>query len=752
MSLLSELKRRNVFRVGIAYLVGSWLLMQVGDVVFDFIDGPDWAGKLLLAFLALGFVPALVFAWAYELTPEGLKRESEVDRGESMTPVTGRKLDLITIVLVVAGVGFLLFDRFYLDGGSVRSEVAPEGVRAEFPSEIGSDPALEPGQVPPPPKATDAGPQPTASPPPPEKSIAVLPFVNMSADPEQEYFSDGLAETLLHMLAQVGELRVAARTSSFQFKGQTGDVADIARKLNVVHVLEGSVRRAGNTLRVTAQLIHADDGFHLWSGTYDRELENIFAIQDEIAGSVVDALKVTLLGTPARVFAGDSTQNLDAYEEYLKGRQQLTHFSHESLPLAEAHFRRAIELDPDYLLAHVALAESYVLMANTGMYSWAEMADRIGPLAERVLELDPQSGPGQILRGYVDFGVTRRASRSLAIFERAFESAPEDDFVVQHYASFLRWAGDSRRAAEIARRALVRDPMSPLMHLNLASAYNNLELYDQALFHSRQVQVLDPASPNGYGEMAESYYNTGRFVDAIRTMHQAIEVDPSDFELPADLAMNLLAIGAVAEAARELAKALEMAPQAPLPIAAQVAMSYRQHDHEAAGLRALEAIAAGVDQRRWAGPVMLLAVREHALRAGDPGLYLNHIPSGLNVDLSDGQMGRFDGFIKLISVPVLRADGQHDLVESIIASAPGRQRWEDRTDPDLLLAVARRSPDAAIDAIRWRLRHGVFREWWLFLDSVSLDFLDGDPRLARILADIEAEMAVQRQILLGAAG
>jgi len=274
MGLVSELRRRNVFRMAVLYAVAAWLIMQVADVLIDLAKLPGGIGTSTLILLAVGFPIALIFSWFYEITPEGISLEKDISPGESITHVTGRRLDFIVISLLCAAVILFAYDKWWM------SE-------------------------------------------PPEKSIAVLPFVNMSGDLAKEYISDGMSEELLHRLAQVSELHVAARTSAFHFKNRNIAVADIAAQLGVRSVLEGSVRQAGNTIRVTAQLINASNGFHIWSKTYDRELGDIFAIQDEIATEVVDALKVTLLGGEQARLNRRPTDDLAAYDAYLHGRQMM---------------------------------------------------------------------------------------------------------------------------------------------------------------------------------------------------------------------------------------------------------------------------------------------------------------------------------------------------------------------------------------------------------------------------------------------
>ena len=296
MSLYHELKRRNVFRVAIAYLAGSWLLVEVAETVFPLFGFDDTPARIMVIVLAISFPLFLLFSWAFEITPEGLKREVEVAREHSITRFTGKKLDRIIVVLLVLAIGYFAFDKFVLD--PVEDVQIAESAHQEGRSE-----ALTESHG--------------------DKSIAVLPFVNMSSDPEQEYFSDGISEELLNLLAKIPELQVIARTSSFSYKGKDVRISDVARELNVGLVLEGSVRKVGNQVRITAQLIKADSETHLWSETYDRELDNIFEVQDEIAAAVIESLKVQLgldVQSMPRVIAA---ANIEAHDAFLRGRYLL---------------------------------------------------------------------------------------------------------------------------------------------------------------------------------------------------------------------------------------------------------------------------------------------------------------------------------------------------------------------------------------------------------------------------------------------
>ena len=294
MSFVEELKRRNVFRVAIAYMVIAWLVMQVGDTMGPALLLPEWVDSLLAFFLVLGFPVALFFAWAFELTPDGLKKDQELEAGESHWAANSRRLDRIIIVVLALALGYFAVDKLALDSGDqpIPAETAALSDNASKPIDSIDEVSA--------------------------RSIAVLPFVNMSSDPEQEYFSDGLTEELLNLLAGIDELKVAARTSSFYYKDKRNLVTlpEIAKQLAVAHLLEGSVRKSGDNIRITTQLIKADDGFHVWSKTYDRKLEDIFAIQDEIAEAVVEALKVTLLGEAPKA----RVVNTEAYELTPQGR------------------------------------------------------------------------------------------------------------------------------------------------------------------------------------------------------------------------------------------------------------------------------------------------------------------------------------------------------------------------------------------------------------------------------------------------
>jgi TolB-like protein len=333
MSFLAELKRRNVLRVAVGYAVASWLLLQITDVLSSVLGLPPLAGRFVFLLLVIGLVPVLAFAWSYQVTPEGLKR----DRGTGGGSVeTARNLDRATIAMLIAVTAMVLVDRYLPREESVQEaheDIFAESAVPETSAASRSDETHDDNTV----------------------SLAILPFTNMSPDPENEYFSDGVSEELISLLMRVDGLRVPSRTSSFAWKGQSRDIREIARELQVGHILEGSVRKAGNRVRITAQLIDTTTDTHLWSQTWDRDLEDIFAIQEDIAGHIVDSLQVVLDREAIQL---RPTENLAAYSLYLEGRQL---FQRRGDGLAEAVrlLREAVRLDPDFAEAWATLSLAY---------------------------------------------------------------------------------------------------------------------------------------------------------------------------------------------------------------------------------------------------------------------------------------------------------------------------------------------------------------------------------------------------------
>ncbi|MCH8203329.1 MAG: hypothetical protein IH996_09510 [Proteobacteria bacterium] len=482
-NLFSELKRRNVVRVGIAYLVISWVLIEVSDTIAPMMNLPEWAPNLVLYVLILGLPVALFFSWAYELTPQGVKKTAEVDADDSITPSTGRKLDFVIIGALVVALGYFAWDKF---GG-------------------GPDPG-----------AASA-----------EASIAVLPFVNLSSDPEQEYFSDGISEELLNVLAQIPDLRVAARTSSFQFKGQNRDVVEIAKQLRVAHVIEGSVRKSGTRLRITAQLIDAADGFHIWSETYDRELTDIFAIQDEIAQAIVEAL-VERLGLTAPVVPKvQAAANTEAYEAYLLGIHEMEKRGGGPLALAAEQFEKALEIDPDYVPAMARLSMTYLLLPGYDFENnpRGEMRAKALPLAEKALALDPDLPEAQAAMGFY-FAQSGDLLAAEPYLRRAIELNPS-------YATVRAWLADVNGQMgrydvqlQMLEAAVRADPLSRLAVVNLAYEYRSRKMIEKARPLIERLRSLSPFFHGGH--MAGMLEDEGRLAEAALAWLEVLVIDKNN--------------------------------------------------------------------------------------------------------------------------------------------------------------------------------------------------------------------------------
>ena len=455
MSFFTELKRRNVFRVAVAYVVASWLLLQVTDVLMQVLGLPDSTGKFVFLALVLGFVPALVVSWVYEMTPDGLKKDAGITPQDSTAVHAGRKLDRITMILALIAIGVVVVDRLIPEQAVTPSTDAQQ---AAAPIEAASPP---PNQ-----EAADRIP-----------SLAVLPFANMSPDPDNEYFADGISEELLNVLVDIEELRVPSRTSSFAFKGQNRDIRDIARELNVDHVLEGSVRKSGDRVRITAQLIDVSTDDHLWSETYDRKLEDIFAIQDEIAGNIIEALKVSLELEVSQT----PTSNLEAYTLYLQGRELFRRrTSGEHLLEADRVLREAVEKDPALAEAWATLAMVQVTLPSYTKQTWADFLGPTIEIAERALALDPGQADARLAIGQV-LGLQGKHREALELFTAVTEQHPRHSQTRLWFAIALYKAGYLKQAFEQISVAVKLDPVHGAMldwFARIALAAGRPELVD----------------------------------------------------------------------------------------------------------------------------------------------------------------------------------------------------------------------------------------------------------------------------------
>ena len=515
-SVWTELRRRNVVKVAVAYAIVGWLLVEVASVVLPTFKAPEWIMQVFTFLVIVGFPLALIFAWAFELTPEGIKREKDVDRSQSITHVTGRNIDYIIIAALVLALGFFAFDKFVLDP-SRDAELVQAATEART-SKM------------------------------PDKSIAVLAFTDLSPEGDQEYFSDGISEELLNVLAKIPGLRVAARTSSFRFKGQNLDIIDIGHQLNVAYVLEGSVRKAGSQLRITAQLVDASNGFHLWSETYDRELANIFAVQDEISAAIVNALKEHLgleVEAVPRVIAAANTE---AHAAYLRGRHLVVQRTRATIEGAVREFEKAIALDPGYALAHAELAIA-ILLLKRGSYGDLPVTEAVAsaaPHAERAMALDPALAEAHAATGFVLWD-QENLEEAVTQFEQAIQINP-------NYSNAYLWMGSlfgdrlGRYAEAFAAQEMTLrlNPLSIPTIFNIVGGLMERNRLDEA---DRELDKLASIAPSIYASLRGRLSSLGgKWANAVLGSLDGLRIDPENADAKDDLTWQFAFIGLEKEA------------------------------------------------------------------------------------------------------------------------------------------------------------------------------------------------------------
>jgi TolB-like protein/Flp pilus assembly protein TadD len=486
VSLFDELRRRNVFRVAIAYAVVAWLLLQVGDTLVPALLLPEWTNRLLALLLILGFPLALFFAWAFELTPEGIKPEKSVRRDESIAPVTGRKLDRLIIALLAIAVVYFAWDKF----------VSREDVPAES-----SITAVDPAAVPVP--DLDPGAE--------RRAVAVLPFVNISNDDEQEYFSDGLAEEVLNLLAKIPQLRVTSRSSAFSFKGKDFTIADVGEALGVNYVLEGSVRRSGDQIRVTAQLIEVASDSHLWSETWDRAFEDVFAIQDEIAEAVTSALQIQLVDDLPHVFVTDPR----AYDLYLQARELLGGQSEASALAAESLLLELLEIDPDYPPGLVLLGEAEMFLGIWLYRPLDASFERARDYAQRAIEASPTFSGAYRLLARIAFRHDRDLSLARRYIDEAIRHDPADVRAHSLATIYEALQGGNEIQVEFAQEVVRLDPLAGESYWALGHTLKLARQYDESVDAFRKMLAVSPDSTAVHAALAEVLLLAGEYEAAL---------------------------------------------------------------------------------------------------------------------------------------------------------------------------------------------------------------------------------------------
>jgi TolB-like protein/Tfp pilus assembly protein PilF len=490
-NFFAELKRRNVYKIAVAYAVVSWLLIQAASILLPTFEAPAWVMKVLVLVIIFGFPVALIVSWAFEITPEGIKLESEIEPNKSIARRTGRKIVAATIALAVVAAGLFVYQL-------VRSK---------------SDK----------PRPSEAA---TAA---PSKSIAVLPFDNLSRDPDNAYFCEGVQDEILTRLAKVADLKVISRTSTQHFKSTPENLPEIARKLGVMHILEGSVQKSNDQVRVNVQLIHAQSDAHLWAETFDRKLTDIFAVESDVAQRIASSLEAKLSGSEARAMNARPTENTEAYQFYLKGRFFWNKRTGDDLKTAADLFQKAIDADPSYAGAYAALAATDLLIPVFGAGPTKEFLGKATAAARRAIELDETSAEAHsVLAMVLLFDL--RFVESEAEFRRAIQLNPNYATAHQWYGnSFLTSLGRFDEAIREGERSIQLDPLSLVINTDFGSTLVLARRYDEAIAQLRRTLTLDPNFAYAHWNLGVPLYLKGDVTAAISEFEKAASLDDDPY-------------------------------------------------------------------------------------------------------------------------------------------------------------------------------------------------------------------------------
>lgn len=712
-SFIQELKRRNVFRVAIIYIVASWLLMQIGDVMFPALRLPEWTTTLLVAFLILGFPVAVIFAWAFELTPDGVTRTTDVPESQSITADTGQKINYLIIGALVIAVGFLLAKDFLRPDNSAQQTIV----------------------------VTD-------------QSIAVLPFKNQSASTENaEFFAGGLHDELLTLLSRLGGMKVISRTSVERLDPNLS-IPEIGTLLGVATVLEGQVQRAGDRLRINVQLIDTAEEGHIWANTYNSELtaENVFDVQGNIARTIADALQAELSPDDEQALQDVPTTNTGAFEKYLLGMQIAKRQSYGALQQAEEYLKEAANLDPTFADAWAGLALVRAEQFQTGALGLQDYLETAEPAVETALKLRPDSASAHATRARIQLasGDGQAAERS---FEKALSLAPGNSYVLEAYGQSLRIIGNLARAKEILERGLELDPLSPSLMFELGKVEMHTGNPERFIELSNRILEIDPSNVYAYTGLLQGNLWLGRLAESMQWYASAITADPLDYETWSFVAVNWELLGEREIADRYMAKAVALGPDEPV-VKMNTARISTMRGENALALAAAQSLhSAGFGDRWGSDRALLRTIRDAALETG-------HLEDALQIYrqrqielFSDAPEINIDNvLIATDLVLLMRENGDEDHSQLLIDNALRwyRENWPEGVHGynlgvvDAELLALNGQPEEALRVLASAVEHGWRLAWPWTLYGANLRSLRDRPEFARIEAILEDDMARQR--------
>ena len=713
-AFFEEALRRRVFRVAAVYIVAAWVALQAADLAFPGLGIPESAIRYVWLGAILGVPVVLFFGWRYDIIGGRILRTAVSDVDADLTI---RRADYVIFVTLSAAVAVTAFGLI----GQISDTRVTDS--AQF-------------------VVTDIDPN----------SIAVLPFVNMSGNPDNEYFSDGLTETLLHALAQLPDLKVSARTSSFFFKGQNVDVRDIAIQLGVRNVLEGSVQRDGDNVRITAQLIEADTGFHRWSMTYDREMRDIFVLHDEIATNIAREMKVALAGdTGGGKIERLGTQNVAAFDAYLKGLEQVYVGSIASTTHAVSLFRESLALDQEFFEARIRLAESYWNLRKLGEITEAATRELVMPLLDVLLEERPGNGAALVLdarvRGYRNINVEERMTKVMV----AIAQTPDESALYGDVADLLRYAGRPEEGLSWIEKGITVDPFDPWLHTYRARHMMSIGNLDQAEISFARSLELNPENPSVWGSAVTIPWYRKQYADWFAMVRKGMEVEAADYEFPTHIALNLYTFGLIDVGDEYLQRAVSIAPEKSYVRAARLYRQVIVGDHAGARDMSEAMLRSGdIEPRRWSyffTAMVFASTMKELGRTDEMMEVLEEIRPGItSLDYAADSLNdkALQYFAAMAIATTDQKEGSFDLLDDIVAN------WEKRPPNsslahlkapvemargrvEMAVAIALDDLDSELDMLvawDWPLRyHHIY-----FFKALS-----EEPAVAERLAELEAE-------------
>ena len=735
MSFFNELKRRNVFKVGIAYIIVAWVLMQVGETLGPALLLPNWINSALAFFLLLGFPLALFFAWAFEMTPEGVKKQEDVDQSESITSQTGRKLNYtITGLLAVALIYFVWEARF-------ENEPPPEAV-AQTKSVTEAETVVA--------AITNESEQTVT-----KQSIAVLPFDNRSALEEDEFFVDGIHDDLLSTIAKIGSLKVISRTSVMEYRGTNKKIPVIAKELGVANILEGGIQRSGNQVRINVQLIDAVTDEHLWAEIFDRELtaENLFAIQSEISQEIANALKTVLSLEEKTRINTRPTDNLQAYDSYLRGRQLMAARKVDKLQQAVEEFGKAVAIDPEFALAWVNLADANFLLAGYQAMSPEVAIPAMESAISRAMSINNELGEAYASLAQIH-EYYQREDEAEAAYLKAIELSPNYATAYHWYSNFVLESSMLRtaEATKLMERAFELDPRSSIISAVLASQYRFQGLLSLAERQYLDLIAIDPEFANANALLADLYVvDLGKLDKALTLYRKASQLDPGN---PMTLLNQLQLYQQLGDI-----KAMEGIRNA---IAAATAEDFWlagfadvwigvAHNNVAGTRETLKWVLPKIDKfqglKELVGPVEMLFGDEKRARE----LFVAANPGWLDPDQWERLIQKnprypciFSWILMNTGDKELGADLLRQTISFLDVALPAAVEHADKWAPDMCY-LTNGDTEKALRSIETQLAHGHLYWRDLFYRMPMYDQIRTEPRFQAVIEERERRIAIQRE-------